>query len=128
MQLGWIGSRALGGGIALFVGGYVLMIAALPYGGLITGIGVATIASGAAALAISPRAPFTGRLARSGLGLVAVGAVSLVVSAGIAAGMTYDPLESMPVVLFGLAGLVLTPIGILVTLASLVRRFATSRS
>ncbi len=127
MQLGWIGKRVLAGGFALFVAGYALIIAAVPYGNLVTGIGVLAVAAGAAALCISPRPPFTGKLARFGLGLLAIGAVGLAGAAIIAASMTFDPLESMPVVLLGLVGIALTPIGLIVTLLSLVRRFATSR-
>jgi hypothetical protein len=128
MQLGWIGNRLLAAGFALFVAGYALMVAAVTYGNLVTGIGVVAVALGAAALCISPRAPFEGRLARFGLGLLAVGAAGLAAASAIAAGLSYDPLESWPVVVFGLIGLALTPIGLIVTLLALVRRFATSRS
>jgi hypothetical protein len=128
MQLGWIGNRLLAAGFALFVAGYALMIAAVQYGNLVTGVGVVTVALGAGALCISPRAPFEGKFARFGLGVLAIGAAGLAGAAIIAAGMTFDPLESAPVVILGFTGFVLTPIGLIVTLLSLVRRFASSRS
>ncbi len=128
MQLGWIGNRLLAAGFAIFVAGYALMIAAVPNGNLVTGIGVVAVALGAAALCISPRAPFEGKLARFGLGVLAVGAAGLAGASIIAAGMTFDPLESAPFVILGFIGIVLTPVGLMVTLLSLVRRLVTSRS
>jgi hypothetical protein len=128
MHLGWIGSRLFAAGVALFFTGYGLAIAALSYASFVTAIGAAAVAIGSAALAMSPRSPFTGKLARAGLTLLAVGAASLLGSATIAAGMTFDPLESAPVVVLGLTGIALTPIGVLATLAALIRRLAFSRS
>lgn len=123
MQLGWLGSRLLPGGVAILAAGYALMILALPLGNVVAGVGVAAIAGGAAALCISPRPPFSGKVATFGLGLLAVGTASLVIAAIIAAGMEFDPLESMPVVILGFAGLSLTPIGLIVTAIALIRRF-----
>ncbi|MEO8469729.1 MAG: hypothetical protein ABI573_08700 [Chloroflexota bacterium] len=123
MRLGWIGSRLLGGGIAVFIGGYVLAVMAVPYANLVTGFGMAVTALSAAAVCISPRPPFVGRLARFGLGLLAIGAGGLLISNVIAAGMTFDPLESAPVVLFGVTGLLLTPVGLLLIGIALARRY-----
>jgi|GEM_PF-4779420 len=125
MQLGRIGSWLLRGGIAFVAAGYLLMILAIPTGNLVAGIGVVAIAAGSAALCLAPRPPFTGRIARLGLGILAVGTAGLAIAGVIAAGMTFDPLESMPVVVFGFIGLILTPIGVLVTLLALIRRFAS---
>lgn len=125
MQVGWIGNRLLAGGFAIFVAGYALMIAVVPSGNLVTGIGVAAVTGGAAALCVSPRPPFTGMVARFGLGVLATGAACLLGAAIIAAGMQFDPLESMPVVILGFSGFLLTPVGLLVTAISLLRRFVS---
>ncbi|MBI3745162.1 MAG: hypothetical protein HY264_01285 [Chloroflexi bacterium] len=125
MELGRIGIWLLAVGFAIVAAGYLLMVLAIPNGNLVAGIGIVVIAAGAAALCVAPRPPFTGRIARLGLGTLAAGAACLEVASVIAAGMTFDPLESMPVVVFGLIGLALTPIGVLLTLFALVRRFAS---
>ena len=125
MDIGRIGGRVLAGGVAIFAAGYALMILALPFGNLVTGVGVGAVAGGAALLCVSPRPPFTGRVARFGLGVLAAGAACLLGAAIVAAGMQFDPLESMPVVILGFSGLLLTPIGLLVTAISLLRRFVS---
>jgi hypothetical protein len=126
MQLGSNGARVLRGGIVVFIAGYAFTILAVPYGNLVTGAGVAGIAIGAAALCASPWPPFTGRVTRVGLGILAVGAASLLIAAVIANTMTSDPLESMPVVVLGFAGILLIPVGFLLTAIGLLRR-TTSR-
>jgi hypothetical protein len=128
VQSGSIGSRLLAGGVVVFVAGYVLMILAVAYAGLVAGIGLAGVGLGAAIVCARPQPPLLGRLARVGTGLLAVGAFCLVGSSIIAAGMTFDPLESMPVVILGLAGLLLLPAGLALTVISLVRRITTSRA
>ena len=125
MQFGWIGNRFLLGGVALVAAGYALMILNQPVGSIVAGVGVGVVAAGAAAVCVSPRTPFTGKVARLGLGLLAVGAACLDGAALIAAGMRFDPLESLPVVALGFAGLLLTPLGVIVTSIGLVRRFVS---
>jgi hypothetical protein len=125
MRLGWVGARILVGGIAIVAAGYLLMVQAIPYAGLVVGVGLVAVAGGSGALCVAPRPPFTGTVARLGLGVLAAGAACLDVSAILAAGLTFDPLESTPVVVFGLIGLSFTPIGLMLTLLALVRRLAS---
>jgi hypothetical protein len=67
-------------------------------GGTVVALALGLAGFGAGTLGLAGPSPIHGRWLRIGLLLVAVGLLSLTGSALIGAAMTYDPLESLPVV------------------------------
>lgn len=121
MQFGRIGGMLVIGGVALFVIGYALMIAAAAIASEVTGAGIAVIAFGAAILCVTGPRPLRGRAIRIGLGAIAAGLTGLLASAIIGSTLTYDPLENGPVVIFGFGGFLALALGLLVTAVVLLR-------
>lgn len=90
---------------------------------------LALLGGGAAAIGLGGAAPFDARATRSGLGIFAVGSLSLAASGIVAARLVSgeaDPLGDLPTMVLGLGGL-LVPIGVIVTGASLLRSTGLAR-
>jgi hypothetical protein len=116
-----VGGLLTAGGLAL--GGLLLLMAAR---GTPVGLGgpdvnawavtacLGLLGSGTLLLSFAGPRPVTDRVARIGLGLVAVGCLSLAASGLLAARLTTDALEDWPSVITGLGGIVLLPIGMVV--------------
>jgi hypothetical protein len=128
MRFGRIGGMLIVGGVALFVFGYALLIVGAVVGNLVTGCAMALIGSGAAILCATGPAPLHGRVIRAGLGVLAVGLGSLLASSIVASTLTYDPLESWPVVVLGLGGFLALALGSLMAEASLLRTSGPPRA
>ena len=133
----WLGR--IGG--TLVVCGFVLIVivAAIAVGGGAVGVGLSSLGSliyggalalagcGTAVLSVGGPRPLHGRAVRIALGILAVGLLSSLASTAIAAGMTSDPLESLPFIALFLLGVCATVVGWLVTGLSLVRAPGPSR-
>jgi hypothetical protein len=128
MRFGRIGGMLIVGGVALFVFGYALLIVGAVVGNLVTGCAMALIGSGAAILCATGPAPLHGRVIRAGLGVLAVGLGSLLASSIVASTLTYDPLESWPVVVLGFGGFLALALGSLIAEASLLRAKGHARA
>lgn len=97
-------------------------------GGLVLAAAVGLGALGAGALGLGGPDPLRGRWLRISLVTLTMGLIALTGSAAIAATMTYDPLESAPVVLLTLFGGWASFISGISTVAILLRSGGRSRS
>jgi hypothetical protein len=121
MRLGRIGGVAVLLGWGLLAAGVALSnIAGSTVGGAVMRASFAMIGCGAASLAISGPPPLHGRGVRIGLGMLAVGLVSVALSSVAAARLTYDPLEDLPTVVLLLGGGLATFLGVFVTEVALL--------
>ena len=137
MGFGRIGGLLVVGGCvlfvvtgAIFVGGGTLHIGDGEIGSLALAASLALVAVGAAVLSVAGPWPLHGRVVRVGLGALAVGLVSLLVSSivGAAASPGHEDQESLPMLVLLVVGLFATVLGPLITGLSLVRRPGPSRA
>jgi len=111
------------------IGGWIVLVAGIlagPFvgqvvGGFLLTAAVPFVAVGAALLAIVGGRPLQGRGIRVGLALLAVGLLLAWGSMMVAASLTYDPLESAPVIILLLVGAPVVAVGAIVTGISLLR-------
>lgn len=131
MGFGRIGGMLVVGGCVLFMiavaiamGGGGVGIGLRDVGGLVLAASLALVGSGAAVLSVAGPRPLNGRAVRVGLGILAVGLVSLLVSsiAGAAASPGHEDQESLPMLVVLVVGLLASVLGALITALSLVRR------
>ena len=108
---------------AIFVGGGALHIGDGEIGSLALAASLVLVAFGAAVLSVAGPRPLNGRAVRVGLGALAVGLVSLLVSSivGVAASPGHEDEESLPMLVLLVVGLVASVLGALITALSLVR-------
>lgn len=135
MSFGRIGGMlVVGSGVLFMVAGTIAMggggvgIGLRDVGGLVVAASLALGGSGAAVLSVTGPRPLHGRVMRVGLGTLAVGLVSSFASSTMASASTFDPLESLPIVVLLLVGFLATALGSLVTALSLVRAPGSSRA
>jgi hypothetical protein len=137
MGFGRIGGMLVVGGCVLFMiavaiamGGGGVGIGLRDVGGLVLAASLALVGSGAAVLSVAGPWPLHGRVVRVGLGALAVGLVSLLVSSivGAAASPGHEDQESLPMLVLLVVGLLATVLGPLITGLSLVRRPGPSRA
>lgn len=135
MQFGRIGGTLVVGGWALvaitgaiLVGGGSVGIGARTTGGLTLSAALALIGLGAAVLSRSGPPALAGRAVRVGLGILAVGLLSVLLAAIIAGASEFDPLESIPTIVLLFGGGWATLIGLLIAVIALVRAPGRSRA
>ena len=130
MGFGRIGGLLVVGGCVLFViavaiamSGGGVGIGLRDVGGLVLAASLALVGSGAAVLSVAGPWPLHGRVVRVGLGALAVGLVSLLVSSivGVAASPGHEDEESLSMLVLLVVGLVASVLGALITALSLVR-------
>jgi hypothetical protein len=128
-----MGIERLGG--VLFIGGWtaLLVAGAIALSGGTVGIGSGAIGSlalaaalvllgaGAVSLGVAGPRSLGGRAVRVGLVILGIGLLSSLASSVMTAGFAGDPLESGPIVITLLVGGLAVMLGVLVTVASLLR-------
>ena len=128
MSFGRIGGLLVVGGCVLFMiavaivmGGGGVGIGLRDVGGLVLAASLALVGSGAAVLSVAGPWPLHGRVVRVGLGALAVGLVSLLVSSIVGAAASPGHEESLPMFVLLIVGLLASVLGALITGLSLVR-------
>ena len=108
---------AIGGSGPVGVGGHPNR----DVGNVVMNTSLALLGAGAAVLSLVGARPLHGRGVRIGLGMLAVGLLSLMVSSMIPIPAGSNSLQSWPYIITGTVFLLATAVGTLVTVASLVR-------
>jgi len=121
LRAGRVGGGLVMGGVALLLVGYGLMALGVGGGNVVAGSAMALAISGTAILSVTGPRPVGGSGIRLGLGALASGMGGLLGASVVASTLAFDPLESIPVVVLYLAGILGLAFGSLVTAASLLR-------
>jgi drug/metabolite transporter (DMT)-like permease len=124
-----IGGWLLAGATILVAGaGNSVQVGSGTIGSLALAASLAVIGSGLASLSITGPRPLQERIMRVGLGILAIGLVGSLISAVIAASLTYDPLENGPFVIAFLVGTSAILVGLPLTVLALLRHAGPTRT